>query len=202
MPALLTRCDQILAQLCELPSYATWMKRRDELRAQYRAAAEAVPRDHTACGKIGVALGKHMQLQEKLVVTDVEAATLRQRHDEVVKEVAKRCDELVAAGATTPLQLVATKLQLLHAVDLSCLPVPAPEASGPAECVLTTSAGTAAAGTAAAGTAAACTATAAAAADPAPSLEAVVSAPDPTKGVVAAVAALDGSSGDGWDTDL
>jgi hypothetical protein len=63
----------------------------------------------------------HLKLMEKLVVTDVEAATLRQRHADVVLEMIATCDAMVAAGATTQLMLVSHKLQLLRKVNLTDL---------------------------------------------------------------------------------
>jgi hypothetical protein len=62
-----------------------------------------------------------MQQMEKLVVSDAEAATLRQRHAEVVAEMIVTVDAMVASGATTQLILVADKLQLLYGVDLRYL---------------------------------------------------------------------------------
>jgi hypothetical protein len=119
---LLQRCDAVLLQGAELQTYVTWVDRREELRRQYNAAAEGIPRDLPTCAALGKQLGAHLQQREKLVAAEEEVAAYRHRHAEVVAEVVARCDELASSGAGAELHLLSTKLLLLHAVDLSCLP--------------------------------------------------------------------------------
>jgi hypothetical protein len=113
----------VLVQAAELSKYRSWVARRDNLTAQKNVAAKAVPRDIVALAEASVALHDHLQLQTALVLTAEDCATLPQRHAEVVREVERRCEELLASEGYASLEVLAAKLKLLRAQNLS-EPVP------------------------------------------------------------------------------
>jgi hypothetical protein len=122
---LTRRCDVILIQAQAAPIYVWWIKRHNELSSKYEAALKDQSQDFSLIASLGQLRVTHAVDRRALVIDGQVAATLPQRCDELMREVEQRCRELLAAGMYAPLQVLGTKLKLLQAQDLSCLPAPA-----------------------------------------------------------------------------
>jgi cell fate (sporulation/competence/biofilm development) regulator YlbF (YheA/YmcA/DUF963 family) len=112
--ALAGECDTILTQLAHVPTFRAAIQQRDELQREYDALKSAAS-DLISLGRVGKALKAAIAA---VVLTEEDYLTLADRHAALVQKVTATCAELANAGEFDALDILATKLEELKALDV------------------------------------------------------------------------------------
>jgi hypothetical protein len=118
--ALVAECDTLLSQLPLTPARSNAIRQRDALQVRLDAA-KATKTDFAEIVKLGRALKLLVAAGDLLPLSEADYLSLGNRHAELVQRVHATCAQLADADDYDALEVLSTKLDELHTLDLSVL---------------------------------------------------------------------------------
>lgn len=118
---LVQECCKIITEAAQVASFRTTTQQRDEKKKRYEAA-RAEGKDFIVVVQLGKALKAAEAELSQHPLSEEGYLTLAERHDALVDKVTAKCQQLMKEEDLDALEVLATKLAELKALDLSTLP--------------------------------------------------------------------------------